>query len=338
MEFNITNKIAVLSFAVVALLAISCESDDAYEFALAEKPVVTATATERQYTIEEGDTLFLEFTVDQPINRAMQFQMLVNGSAEMDSDYWVGDEHLPGDNGDPTSGYRITVPAYTETFEVPFIAYSDLVPQEGSETVNLTLSAVGVRTALTEDENGIEFDITIQEVESENYFISLDWTGSYLDEEEEEHDWCDFDLDLEIYDAAGEIVGASYSSCPEELTITPGDLPDGTYTIVATYWSPLEAALPVDFDAIPATVILAQPGVTYQEVDLTQVWTDFTAGADEDNPNAFVGVATLEISGSNYTLNDVYTPGTAEEEGDGTEDGGGTEEGDETEDGGGTEE
>lgn len=311
MKINFRSYIKIAAIAVVSLLA-SCETTEETDFALNDKPTVTAAQT--SYTVAEGETVNIPITIDEPTNKPLTFKLLIaeGATAENGLDYEAGDGPQSTDWGFADAGFSITVPAYAESFEIPITAFTDLVPQEGSETVQLVLTAAGVRNALTPTEDGIVFDITIEEVESEDFVMQLIWGETYVDASGADHSFCDFDLDLELYNEANEIVAASYSSCPEEITILAGDLPDGTYFIVASYWSP-GAATPVDFDAIPATVVLAQPGVSNQSVDMTTEWTDFAAGAAEGNPNAYVTVATLEISDGTYTISDIYTPDVSEE-------------------------
>ncbi|HET8886494.1 MAG TPA: hypothetical protein VFM70_09120 [Salinimicrobium sp.] len=304
MKINIRTNI---SFAAIAglLLMTSCANSEEYDFAGSDKPVVTAPTT--TFTVAEGETLMIPIEVSETINKPLDFKLVVvDGTATKDVDYSGGDP-MPGDWGDPNSAYGVRVPAYAESFEIPFTAIADLVPQEGTETVTLRLETAGIRNAVT-PEGGITFTINIAEVMSEDFVIRLDWDAEYTDADGEHHSFCDYDLDIEIYDAAtGGIVATSYTSCPEEIRITPGDLPNGDYLLVPSYWSPAGAAMPVDYEGIPAVVTMAKPGVFAETVDLSSVWTDLAAGAAEGNPDAYQPVALLNINGTTYTLTDLST-------------------------------
>uniref|UniRef100_UPI0026F132BF hypothetical protein n=1 Tax=Mesonia mobilis TaxID=369791 RepID=UPI0026F132BF len=114
----------------------------------------------------------------------------------------------------------------------------------------------------------------------------------------------------EIYDSSlANTVATSYSDCPEQINILEGDLPDGTYYLVPSYWSPAGAVAPTDYESIPAEITIAKRGVFVETIDFSGVWTNFQQGANEGNPNGYVPFASLEISnnGTTYNVSDFNT-------------------------------
>jgi len=308
---NINKYKFIGAFICSSIFLTSCVNNDEYEFTSTDKPVATAAQT--SLTVAEGETDTITLNIDRAIGDVSMFKITVlDGDAERDLDFEIGDGPLPPDYGDPTSGYLVTIPAYSESIQIPVTAFSDLVPQEGTETVQLNISATGTRSIITQD-GGINVTLNIGEVEGDNFIARLDWSATYVGTDGEEHDFCDYDLDLEFYalpggfENGGAIVATSYSDCPEEINVSPGDLPDGQYEMVASYFSPAGAVLPTDFESIPATITIAKPGVFTEVFDYSDVWTDLAAGANEGNPNGYQTFGVLTISGSTYTVTNADT-------------------------------
>lgn len=300
------------SLLAIATTLTSCNNDEAdLPDTSGQKALITATQT--SYTVAEGDTIMMEFQVDKAINTVMDFEFVLNENSTVNfDDITVGDGAQLGDFGNPNTSYLYTVPEFSESFMVPVIANRDLTVGEGDEVISLNMSATGRRTGLTKD-GGIDIQITVTDEITDEFVVTLDWSATYLDEDGAEHDFCDFDLDLEIYDSAGATVADSYSSCPEMISLNPGDLADGQYEIVASFYTGDGASMPVNFESIPASVTLAKRGVSNNVVDLSGIWTEFDEGLDPnadgviDNPQYYETVANLEISGTTYTVTNPET-------------------------------
>lgn len=309
MKMNINKYLIIGCSLLTGLTFTSCNEDD-YDFADTSGQKAKITASTTTYTGTEGDTIMLEFSVDKAINQVMDFQFAVqeNSTGDM-SDLIVGDGVIPGDFGNPNTSFVYNVAPFSETFSVPVVLTRDLSVGEGAETILLNVSPTGRRTGITKD-GGIDIEIVINDEINNEFVVILDWNQEYLGTDGVTYSFCDFDLDLEIYDtsAAENIVADSYASCPESISILSGDLPDGDYKIKASYYTSAGTVMPASAESIPVVVTFAKRGVFNEVVDLTGIWTDFEAGLDPnadgviDNPEYYETVANLNITGTTYTV------------------------------------
>lgn len=309
MNLNIKNKFLIGAFASLGLITSSCVNNDDYDFADTSDLKANVVIAQTEFTAAEGETINIPITIEPALNKPVHLKILASGDAEMDVDYATGDEHIPGDWGDPQSGYKVTIPAYTESYNLEFTALRDLAVSEEGEQAVLNISAAGIRTGLIEGES-TDVTVTLADEISNEFIWRLDWGQSYTGTDGETHSFCDFDLDLEIYDSSlANTVATSYSDCPEQINILEGDLPDGTYYLVPSYWSPAGAVAPTDYESIPAEITIAKRGVFVETIDFSGVWTNFQQGANEGNPNGYVPFASLEISnnGTTYNVSDFNT-------------------------------
>lgn len=299
--------------AALSLLG-SCTTDDFHDFPSVEKPLVTTTGA-TEFTVTEGETINIPFTTSQAISDPMTFKFTIvdtsAATASMNTDYTIAEGPITSSEGNPATMFYAEIPAYAETFEIPFTALEDL-DLEGSETVQLRMEAVGVRTALTQD-GGILFTFTINQVVSDELVVNLAWPGTYIGTDGETHPFPDYDLDILLYDSSGTTLvnfeGAT-ADHPEQMVISPTELPDGDYLLVLDYYA--APAVPVDpaveaQESIPAMLKLVKPGVFNETVDLAGLWTDFASGSSQGNSNATVIYANLNIQGSTYTVTDADT-------------------------------
>lgn len=307
MKMNINKYLIIGCSLLTGLTFTSCNEDD-YDFAdtSGEKAMITASTT--SYSGSEGETIMLEFAVDKAINQVMDLQFVVQESSTGDmDDLVVGDGVIPGDFGNPNTSFVYNVAPFSETFTVPVELTRDLSIGEGSETIFLNVSTTGRRTGITKD-GGIDIEITINDEINDEFVVILDWDQEYVGTDGDTHSFCDFDLDLEIYDNAGNVVADSYASCPESISVLAGDLADGDYEIKASYYTSDGTVMPESAESIPAVVTLAKRGEFNEIVDLTGIWTDFESGLDPnadgviDNPDFYETVANLNISGTTYTV------------------------------------
>lgn len=309
---KIKSKINILIGGIVTLSLLgSCTTDDFYEFPSAEKPIVTPTGG-TEFTVIEGETLNIPFTTSQAISEPMTFKFTIvdtsSATASENIDYTVGQGPISSSEGNPATMFYAEIPAYTENFEIPFTALEDLM-MEGTETVQLRMEASTLRTALTQD-GGIVFTFNIDQVVSDELVINLSWPGTYTGTDGATHPFTDYDLDILIYDAAGttlvNLEGATAAS-PEQVVISPGELPDGDYLLVIDYYSapdnPVDTSV-ANPESIPAVLMLVKPGVFNETIDFSGVYTDFSAGSSQGNQNATIIYANLNIQGTTYTISD----------------------------------
>ncbi|WP_281764451.1 hypothetical protein [Neptunitalea lumnitzerae] len=299
-KLNIFSK-----FLIAGLVAVSTFScNDEHDFSLNEKPVVSNTG-ETTLTITEGSEATIELAVSQSIASSI-FVLFKPATDDFDftSDFVIGEGEFIEDyhTGGP-EGYVVEIPAYSDTFSVPVEAILDVVP-EGSESFDMVMSSYYTRMGTVEGET-ITYTINVEDYIVNDLDIEFSWDGTYTDADGDTQDLCDIDFDLELYDASFNIIDYSYSSCPEGLYITEGELADGTYYLVPSLWSTNDAtfASPMDF---PAMLTVTKVNQTQTTLDLSDVWNSTDGGYVEGN-SGYQYVYLLTISGSNYTLTDGMT-------------------------------
>jgi hypothetical protein len=299
------NKITILlALSLTSLAYFSCNNDDVV-FGKTDKPVLTAV--NKSYTVVEGQPFELNFTLSKAINDPIEYKLVIvpNGTAEDQLDYYIQDGCLSNnpdcvaieENGGVV-GYVFEVPAYTTNYTLKIETIADYLP-EGTENFKVyVLSRRNLKGLVAE---GTEIDLTITNLVSTNLKTTFDWSGTYLGVDGEQHDFCDLDLDLEFYNAGGNVVEFSYSSCPE--SIETSTLPDGDFDIYASFWS-LAGATPAPNQDIPFTVTVEKQGVFTRELSFSGILnTDMVSGED-GNPDAYVHVGTINRAGNIYTLKD----------------------------------
>lgn len=286
MKIKFKNNIVAGGFVLAALFLTSCvnNEDNFEDYPTSPKPLVTATTTE--FTVVEGQTVNIPLDLEYAIDKPIQLQIIVTGgSATIFEDYEIGDSGISADNGNPNTGFIVLFAPYTQSLSIPFDAILDMLP-EGSETVNINIAATGVRTALTKD-GGINMSITIENFASDDFFVNLNW------------DDCDDDFDLEFYDSAFNLIGTSYSDCPEGLVWENGDLADGTYYLdVSLYTLVSEGNGPMN-----VTLDLGKVGTFVETVDLSSYYTYGMVDGENGNNDAYV-TFTFTVVNHVFTISD----------------------------------
>ncbi|WP_223549412.1 hypothetical protein [Aestuariivivens sp. NBU2969] len=281
----------ILGFLVLTSVITSCDNYDV-EPVIDEsaKPMVTATIASSSINESGSPTTTITINLDKPIKTTTTFVATQIGGSATEADFEVS---------------SAVVPAY-QTSTTMEISIKDDILVEGSENLELQISPAAVPD-IYEVIGTPTVSLNIENSTSDDFVFKMDWDAIYLDADGHEHHLCDFDLDLEIYDADFNFIGASYSSCPEEIRFSPGDLPDGDYWLIPSFWSSGGTAPPAEPIDIPAVLTFAKPGVVLETLDLTGVWDTATGGYVQNNPDAYLVKFVLTISGSNYTVTDVDT-------------------------------
>ena len=287
---------------IMAVLAIGC-TDYEQNYPDPNKPVVSIASSD--VTLTEGESGSITLNISRAIGSNIDLKLtpMTEGSTLSDSDYSLSTfgEFTSADDGvGSVPAYDVVIPAGTTSFEIPISTLDD-VDIEGTETISFQLSSTGSGMA-TVDTNSDMVTLTINNNESSDFYTELAWSGSYLGADGVMHGFCDFDLDLELYSADFTLLAASYSSCPESLRISVGDLTDGTYYIVPSFYTSSGPAAPAENVNIPARLTFAQPGVQTETVSLETLWDYNTGGAVEENPDAYYVEYQLEVDGTNFTV------------------------------------
>lgn len=294
----------IYGLLAISALFTSCMEDDV---TLGHKVKPNLTAPVTSYTVTEGETFAITLELDKAINDPTEYKLVIlpEGTAEDGKDFIVPDGCLSNDpdcvgaieeNGG-TVGYIFTIPAYTTSYTFNIETVQDLLP-EGTENFKVKVYS---RRNLKGTASDFTIDLAIENFTSTDLVARLDWTGTYTDSNGDEQSTCDYDLDLEFYDTNGNIVEDSYTNCPEQIIST--SLPDGDYSIYASFWS-LAAADPAPNQDIPFTVTVAKQGIWAQDFVYSGVFnTDMVSGED-GNSDAYIQVAVVTKSGTTYTLKD----------------------------------
>ncbi|UJH89756.1 hypothetical protein LZ575_11930 [Antarcticibacterium sp. 1MA-6-2] len=293
------NKVYKLFMIASVFAMFACDSEqagqDVSELGSTDTYPTPTFSFDSPTTINEGDETVLTYTVtfDKPIGRPVDFVLVQTG----------GDATLHED----FDFVNASVPAYGTTANLQVIVYNDDI-FEGSESLTFEVQRgnslankylIHPETVFPEP-----ITVTIENSVSDDLKVILEWSGSYVGTDGVEHALCDLDLDLEIYDSALETVLAnSYSSCPESISISPGDLEDGVYWIVPSFYSYAGTVAPAENFDIPAMLKFTQAGA--EEVvteDISNLWDYETGGAAEEAEDAYLVEYQLTVSGSSFTI------------------------------------
>ncbi|WP_040278754.1 hypothetical protein [Psychroserpens damuponensis] len=319
---NINKKISypLIIVFMLSLCTFSCEDDDS----IARRGKPALTILNNSVTVTEGEiavfTLDVEYGVSEKID--IRIDILdtdgnpvvtanpTNGDAttgdgfydrvlfdaiEVPYPTWFESGYFEyGYQGG--SGYIASFPAFTETIELNIETLQDFI-QEGTETINLRLSATSLMEATIQE----DISIIINDYVGNDLIANLNWAGDYLDSGA---DPCDIDagldLDLElIYD--GNYIQTSYNNCPEQLIILSSDA-DGTYTIDASFWT-ANGNTSIDSNNIPVSIEFMKDGVFFESVDLSSLFPLNDGGLNDGNGNAITSFS-VEKNGNTYTITD----------------------------------
>lgn len=303
-------KLNFLALASLLIFSTSCEDDQEYNVTT-NAPVGTFSAdktsvveTDNPITPEYENLAICNFTMDRPYKTNMSFkvELVASESTGTAEDF---EFNLPAsgiDNG--PEGYLLKVDKNQTNKVFTFTAKFDNAA-DAVETFKFKITPIA-------DFNGSVapsseyFTMTIGNSTSDNLDIIFDWGDgkSYVGVDEDDHNYNDFDFDLEIRNAADITVLSSYSSAPEAIEFL-STYPNGTYTIVASFWDAAPAAepmLPINFTP---TVTVTKKGIFEKTFDLSGIWDSAVGGNEQGNPDAFVAVAYFTKTGSTFQLYDM---------------------------------
>ena len=314
-------------FAVLALgLSIaSCTKEDDSVFDLRNvKPVITVDATSFP-SLTEGDVVTLTLTTDVPYKTDMDLKIsLVGGNASFRD--FVVESPIEGrvaessiTDGQGNIAYLIKFPAYAKTATVTLSPVVDDLAEPTENFILELASALNGIAAVAESSKIIT--MSAKNKTSLDFNVTLDWSGAAPNRHgtiveptyknnavptPANRSFCGIDIDLEVYDAADNVVASSYGDCPEKLTM-PASTPDGTYYIAATFYSMNGAAnltTPKSVN-IPLTLTSSKPGIFVNEMKADGRFT--TTSPVYPNPNGFYKMRTVVKSGATWTVKDIVS-------------------------------
>ena len=314
-----------LGFAVAILgLLSSCTELESGDDIRLDKPVITVDQT--SFSVTEGDTVTINLTADKAITQDMQLKLeLLSSSTASFRDYTVvengeaTDETNP-DMGTGPIGHVLTFPAYTTSYTFKIVPVLDL-HTEGTETFNFRLYGDSNSTG-TVEESSENITLNVANGTSDDFIVEMErngnhdtWFGNiepttYVGADEQDYEYCDFDFDIEIYDAGFTPQFVDYNNCPA-ITGIPADAPDGDYIIVPSFWDNVSSAGAVPASGeieFPVKVTMGKPGVFEHTTDLSGTFTYTAGGANNGNADAYVPIATVTKTGTTYVLRDYNDP------------------------------
>jgi hypothetical protein len=165
----------IASFALASLN--SCQNDDVDGLDINSKPI--ATTETGKITVTEGETGMIPFGISSSSSKpfTVQVQVLNEGIVNVnDLEYIAG-------NGisDDSRSFEYDVPAYSNEFELPIEALTDIIAEE-TELVTLRISTSGTRAVVIE---GGYKDIVLEIIDdglacpwSIDDFASAMWSGT----------------------------------------------------------------------------------------------------------------------------------------------------------------
>jgi hypothetical protein len=325
---NILNY-KVFTAALGLVLFSSCNNNDEETYQNTVKSIVTASTT--SLNIAEGNSSSVTLTLDKALNIKTDLKIEVSSGTGVFRDFEVTyganepiDIETATDDGWGLIGYKLTIPAYTTSFTFDISSVLDVLP-EGTENIVLKLSTAGNGVALVDSASQF-INLTIPNTVVNNFVATLEWDGkkadahgtinptSYTTVEDKVRDYCTFDFDLEIYDTSlSNVLYQDYDNCPAECTIDAAD-PDGDYVIVPSFWSRGTTAqqavyAPKSGEIIfPVKVTMSKPGKFTHTTNLsTGQFKYSTGGAVQGYPDAYVPIAVVTKTGTNYVLTDYNT-------------------------------
>ncbi|MQP25557.1 hypothetical protein GFJ94_10820 [Flavobacterium sp. LMO8] len=299
----------ILAFSVFGLLLSCSDDEDATKDRIA-KSVVTADLT--TFNLLEGETATVTLTTDVPLKDKSDFKLELVGGTGSFRDFSCSGTETGIDDGWGVIGHKIELPAYATSTTFDISPIFDLLP-EGTETLTFRLYPMGNSLSLVDDASET-ITVNVTNATSDDVVAVLDWSenyydahgtlveGAYLDVDGDEHAFCDYDFDLEIYDSAFNVVANSYSSCPEEASLSSSE-PDGEYYIVPSFWTSAGPVAPAETIFFNAKITMAKPGVWISENVITS-WDSTTGGVVEGNPDGYNFAGILTKTGTTYLLED----------------------------------
>ena len=301
----------LLAVASLGFLASCSQDDNATTNARVEKPVVSAATT--NFTVTEGETVTINLSTDTPYFRPMAFKLELVGGTGSFRDYTCTGTETVLDDGWGIIGHKLSFPAFSSAASFDITPIFDLLP-EGTETLVFRMYPMGNSNGLVA-EGSETITVTVNNAVSDDVVTIVDWSensynahgslveGTYLDADGDEHALCDYDFDLEIYDAGFNYHATSYSSCPEQASVLGTD-PDGVYYLVPSFWTTAGPTAPAEPIGFNVKVTIAKPGIWVNESVIT-LWNTVDGGAVEGNPDAYQFAGILTKTGTTYLLEDL---------------------------------
>lgn len=286
-------------FALVSVLIVSCKEDDTEVSTIASYDKFDTQFSEPLSVTEpegadETTTVTITFSEKQIMDLHLAVSVSAASTATEGADFDL-------------ATHELSVQALARQGSIDVVIYGDADP-EGDETIVLSVSSLDV-FGIPKPAESVVIIIKNREYPTD---VLVSWDNEYVDSAGV-HSMCDaIDIDLFLLDSNGDYAGGfggATGNCPEKMT--PGSLPDGTYSIVVNLYDNGALGAPgLEEAPINMKVLLAKPGVLladqstifYHTGDFNQVpvWTTLTPSDPDGLANATIG--TVRVAGGKVTL------------------------------------
>lgn len=310
---------------IFGLVLVSCEDDYDQSYPDANKP--TASISPLIIDAAEGETVTFTVTMDALLDEAANFKLEAleaESQAEESLDYIVPGLEVYPEFDFGQAGYKIDMPALQTVFTFDVVVTEDILADSGEKAV-LRFNAAGNDLS---DVAGGEQKITINIANTESFNgatstdlgLKLDWsgivsfpyletdpnTGEVTQEFQQNFDLAalDFDVILEYPDGSA-IYFAATGDCPE-INVLPATEPDGTYTVYVDYYDDADQETVSAPVPIPMIMTVSNIGATDGSTIYADTF-DISSPVSADEGGTPVAFATIEKSGSSYTVTNLIT-------------------------------
>ena len=288
----------------LALLTTSCElgeQEDYTGFATlkATSPDINITGDfDPVNGIEKDATYNFTLTLTEPQISDIKVNVYQSGgTATEGEDFVINTPH-------------IIIPANSTTVTGSFSTIRD-TDYEDTETLALTVGDDKLANTVYTPQT---FNFTIENYESEDLEISFNWcvdlifdgdtysSGDYVDLDFFVSPAADFDINDPWATFTGDWQGGT-GDCPEKITMTPADFPDGEYIIWHEIWSNQYHFL-WDEKSIPVTTTFVRAGVFTETIvqDDSQAMLSTDLGGKEGGTEINSIFAKVTIANGKYTV------------------------------------
>jgi len=295
------NIIKLLSLFVLIGFS-SCQDDD-NDYPTAEaKPVVSLS--QASYTGAEGQPVTITLNLDKAINKPIDLKLELVDDSKFDDLTFTGAALLDISTGwGDLPAYSVVIPANTSTYSFTTTLIDDEV-YSPNKVYTFKLSTAGNLNGTFASGSEVFFDVTFSNTVSDVLNLTFAWDQTF-DFGGETYTLCDlaYDVDVVVLDenfADMDITDAQTGDCPEHLSMSLADYPDGTYYLAGYLYDNAGIAgvgIP-EFD-IPMTI-------SYQRGGSQGLSTEGSFSADfleSESPNdEFILVAIVIIENGVFTI------------------------------------
>ncbi|MBI9053892.1 MAG: hypothetical protein JEY96_08755 [Bacteroidales bacterium] len=285
----------VIGLALLVVSFVSCNTADQDAESIVEVndsyPVASFTTDFTGNVASEGDTIEYHVSINKPISVDLTFTATVVGGDADASDI----EAISG-----------TIAAYETETNVSVVLTQDWAADDAETAeIEFGIASLGMKYLVHPSTVNPVLNLTVANYVPDVLTISCDWEKDIEISSNEpyhedytyiEHASSNMDFDLFVFDQDdNKVASAETGACPEVISVSGADMPNGTYYVVSFLWASDFTHWDTDGDAstvetetvnhtdVPFTTTFSEQGV-FNEISVNQggVITN-TADPDYDN-------------------------------------------------------